>query len=214
MRIKQCRSGTLGKSPMNEIPPINQAERRRYFRIDDEIILVYRSISPQDMPDPEQFQSRFVDCFSLTSTLEYLTQESQAQLRLIQRDYPDVAKYFEALERKINVLAQAFMVSHNSLTDQPTHKVNLSASGIAFDTAQFLAEGQILELKMVVPPGLVGIVTFGKVIYCRKQEDGLYRTGVDFFSLRDQDREFLIRHVIKRQLTQLRAQRRSPSDSA
>ncbi len=198
---------------MNEMLPTNQPERRRYFRIDDEIMLVYRSISPEDIPAPEQFQSRFVDCFSLTSTLEYLTQESQAQLRLIQRDYPDVAKYFEALERKIEVLAHAFMVSNNRLTDQPTHKVNLSASGIAFDTEQFLVEGQILELKMVVPPALVGIMTFGKVIYCRGRGDGLYRAGVDFLSLRDQDREFLIRHVIKRQLNLLREQRRSPSDS-
>ncbi len=199
---------------MNEILPNNQPERRRYFRIDDEIVLVYRSISRKDIPDPEQFQSRFVDCFSLTSTLAYLTQESQAQLRLIQRDYPDVAKYFEALERKIEVLAQAFMISNTNLTDQPTCKVNLSASGIAFDTEQLLVEGQILELKMVVLPGLVGIMTFGQVIYCREQGDGLYRAGVEFFSLRDQVREFLIRHVVKRQLNLLREQRRSPSDSA
>lgn len=197
---------------MNEILS-NQSDRRRYFRIDDEIILVYRSISQEEVPGPEYFQSQFTDRFSLTSTLEYLTCESQAQLRLIQRDYPEVSKYLETLERKINVLAQAFMVSNNHLAEQPTHKVNLSACGIAFDAEQRLAEGQILELKMVVPPALVGILTFGKVIYCREQQHGRYRVGVDFLALRDQDREFLIRHVVKRQLILLREQKRSPSDS-
>jgi hypothetical protein len=197
---------------MNEVLS-NQSERRRYFRIDDEIMLVYRTISQEEVPGPEYFQSQFIDHFSLTSTLEYLTRESQVQLRLIQRDYPEVSKYLETLERKIQVLAQAFMVSNNHLAEQPTHKVNLSASGIAFDAEQPLAEGQILELKMVVPPVLVGILTFGKVIYCREQPDGLYRTGVDFLALRDQDREFLIRHVVKRQLSLLREQKRSLPDS-
>lgn len=197
---------------MNETSPVNRPERRRYFRIDDEIVLMYRSLAQAELPDAEQFQSQFVDRFSLTSTLEYLTQQSQAQLRLIQRDYPQVAKYFEALERKIEVLAQAFMVNSN-MADRPTCQVNLSASGIAFDTEELLVEGQCLELKMVVPPALVGIMTFGKVIYCRQQRGGRYRVGVDFFSLRDQDREFLIRHVVKRQLNLLREQRRSPSDS-
>ncbi|GAB6067109.1 hypothetical protein JCM13664_04270 [Methylothermus subterraneus] len=196
---------------MNEALPTSP-ERRRYFRIEDEIVLVYRTIPPEEVPDPERFPSQFVDRFALTSTLEYLSRESQVPLRLIQRDYPEVAKYLEVLERKLNVLAQALMISTNPLTDQPTHKVNLSASGIAFDAEQFLAAGQVLELKMIVPPALVGILTFGRVVYCCEQESGRYRIGVDFLALRDQDREFLIRHVVKRQLARLREQRQAPSD--
>lgn len=190
---------------MNEIQS-NFLERRRYFRIEDEIILVYRPVPLEEVPEPEQFQSRFGDHLSLPSTLEYLSRESQVPLRLIQRDYPEVAKYLEILERKIQLLAQAFMISHHHLIDQPTCKVNLSASGIAFDAEQAIAQGQVLELKLVIPPALVGILTFGKVIYCQPG-DGRYRVGVDFLALRDQDREFLIRHIIKRQLSLLREQR-------
>jgi c-di-GMP-binding flagellar brake protein YcgR len=196
---------------MNEFLP-GRPERRRYFRVEDEIILTYRPIPPEEVPDPEQFQSQCVDHFSLTSTLECLSRESLLQFRLIQRDHPEVAKYLEVLERKIQVLAQAFLLSANPLSDQPTRKVSLSASGLAFEAEQSLAEGQILELKLVVPPALVGILTFGKVVYCRLKEDSRYRIGVDFLALRDQDREFLIRHVVKRQLVQLRERKGTVSE--
>ncbi|MCX8050166.1 MAG: PilZ domain-containing protein [Methylohalobius sp.] len=195
---------------MSEIQSPAHLERRRYFRIEDEIVLTYRPIAAEDMPASEQLTSRLVDQFSVTAALEYLGQESQVQLRRIQRDSPEVAKYLELLERKIELLAQAFMIHHNRLLHQPTCQVNLSASGIAFNTEQALTEGQILELKMVIPPALVGILTFGKVIYCRPQGESDYRAGVDFLDLRAQDREFLIRHVVKRQLSLLREQKRSP----
>jgi len=187
-----------------------QPERRRFFRIEDEIVLVYRPVAPEDVPDPERFQKHMVDHFSLTSTLEYLSQESQGFLRRIERDNPDVAEYLKSLERRIEVLAQALMISNNRLVDQPTCKVNLSASGIAFNTKQALPEGSMLELKMVLPPSLVGIVTFGKVVYCMPLDHGGgWRVGVDFLSMRTQDREFLIRHVVKRQLILLREQRQA-----
>lgn len=193
---------------------LNQrAERRRFFRVEDEIVLVYRPIAPEDMPDPSQFQNQALDHFSLTSTLEYLTQESHAHLRRIERDHPDVAEYLKTLERKIEVLAQALMISNNRLVDQPTRKVNLSAAGIAFDTGQPIAEGSLLELKMVLPPSLVGIITFGKVIHCTPlANDEGWHVGVDFLSMREQDREFLIRHVVKRQLTLLRQQKQVPGE--
>lgn len=184
-------------------------ERRRFFRVEDEIVLVYRPIAPEDMPPAEAFQNQLVDHFSLTSTLAYLTQESQAQLRRIERENPAVAEYLKTLERKIEALAQAVLISNNHLADQPTRKVNLSAAGIAFTADQPLAEGDLLELKMVLPPSLVGIVTFGKVVYCTRQPEG-WRVGVDFLSMREQDREVLIRHVVKRQLTLIRTQKHPP----
>ncbi len=191
---------------MQPLQPTHQTEeRRRFFRVEDEIVLVYRPIAPEDMPDPSQFQNQVLDPFSLTSTLEYLTQESHAHLRRIERDNPDVAEYLKTLERKIDVLAQALMISNNRLVDQPTRKVNLSAAGIAFDADQPIAEGGLLELKMVLPPSLVGIVTFGRVVYCSPCEgEKSWRVGVDFLSMREQDREVLIRHVVKRQLALLR----------
>ncbi len=197
-----------------ELSVVASTERRRYFRIEDEIVLVYRPVSPEDVPDPENFPQQMADQFSVTSTLEFLTQESQAQLRSIQREYPEVAGFLQTLERKIDVLAQALLTRNNPLLDQPTRKVNLSAAGLAFDTEQAMSEGSMLELKMVVPPALVGIMTFGRVVYCRKNEGGTdYRVGVDFLSMREQDREFLIRHVVKRQLSKLREQKQARLDT-
>ncbi len=197
-----------------EMRAVDSIERRRYFRIEDEIVLVYRLVAPEEVPDPSAFPEQMADQFSITSTLEYLTQESQAQLRSIQRDHPEVAAFLQTLERKIDVLAQALLISNNQLMDQPTRKVNLSAAGLAFDSEQTMSEGSVLELKMVVPPALVGIITFGRVVYCHENEGGGdYRIGVDFLSMREQDREFLIRHVVKRQLSKLRQQKQTQFDT-
>ncbi|WP_022949602.1 PilZ domain-containing protein [Methylohalobius crimeensis] len=199
---------------MSDIRRGSPPDRRRYFRIDDEIVLVYRPVPSHEVPEPEQLSERFSEPFSLTSTLACLTHESRSQLRRIQRDSPQVAEYLEVLERKIDVLAQAVMMAENPLVEQPTRQVNLSASGIAFDIERGLSEGEVLELKMVVPPALVGILTFGKVVYCRQRKNGDYRVGVDFLSIRDQDREFLVRHVVKRQLVRLREKQPSPGSES
>jgi len=182
-------------------------ERRRYFRIQDEIILFFREIAADQVPDGETFQEYALDSFSLSSRLDLLTLESRSQMRKIERDYPEVADFLKTLEQKIELIARALLSSETNLASQPTSHVSLSASGLAFDADAGFKLGGVLELKMILPPALVGIIAYGRVVYCKQNmNENLppFHIAVDFIGLRERDRELLIRHVVKKQLQQLR----------
>lgn len=184
----------------------NGSERRRYFRIEDEVILFFREVSHEDVPEYGAFQEQDLDAFSLSSKMDLLTAESRPVLRRIEREYPEVGAFLRIIEQKVDLVAQAVLARETELLEQPTRRVSLSASGIAFENDQPFHVGKVLELKMVLPPTLAGVLAYGNVVYCRHMggDNSAYHVAVDFIGLRERDRELLIRHVVKRQLRQLR----------
>ncbi|HUL12106.1 MAG TPA: PilZ domain-containing protein [Methylococcaceae bacterium] len=189
-------------------------ERRRYFRIDDDIILFPREVAADQVPQGETFQEHALDSFSLSSRLDLLTVESRSHLRRIERDHPAVADFLKILEQKIDLVARALLSSETDMASQRTSHVSLSASGLAFDVDTGFNVGDVLELKMILPPALVGIIAFGRVVYCKQNRDEVlppFHVAVDFIGLRERDRELLIRHIVKKQLQQLRDKKQDPS---
>ncbi|BBA37268.1 type IV pilus assembly PilZ [Methylocaldum marinum] len=191
-----------------------EKERRRYFRIEDEIILFFREIAPDDIPDNRSPRDFPLDSFALSASLDLLTQESRKLLRKIERDSPEVGDFLKVLERKIDLVARSFLSYEANLAEQSTQRVSLSASGLSFEVEKPYAPGKVLEIKMVLHPDLVGLIAYGRIVYCKKNppdSDLPYQISVDFVGLRDSDRELLIRHVVRRQLQQLRNRKR-PSE--
>ena len=188
-------------------------DRRRYFRIEDEISLFYKEIAAEQIPESNTFMETYLEGISLTAAIDFITQESRPQLRNIEKNYPDIADYLKNLEQKIDLLAKSVLIQEENLGDKPTQKVSLSASGVAFDSHKALTPGNHVELKMILPPSLVAIITYGKVVYCKPNtEDDLgfpFHIGVDFVRLSDQNREVIIRHVVKKQMQELRSRHES-----
>lgn len=181
-------------------------ERRRYFRIDDEITLFYREIEQSALPDSKSFKEEVMDGFSLAATLEYLDQESGFLCRTIEKSNPDIASYFDILNQKINLIAKALLLKEEGISELPVSKVNISASGISFFADLQLEIGCILELKMILPPAMTGLIAYGKLVCCEEVagEARSHRLAVDFLNIREQDRDVLIRHIVKRQMRQIR----------
>lgn len=190
-------------------------ERRRFFRIEDEIILNFRCIEQDQVPVGETFQTYALDAFSLSSRLDLMTMESRSLLRKIERGDPDLAEFLKLIEQKIDLIGKALLAKEIELAGQPTRRVNMSACGIAFETDIAFSLGAALELKMLLPPALIGILAYGRVVYCRENRDydlPVYHVAADFIGLRDQDRELLIRHVVKKQSQQLREKKNEFSE--
>lgn len=191
-----------------------EKERRRYFRIEDEIILFFREIAPDEIPDNRSPREFPLDSFALSASLDLLTQESRKLLRRVERDSPEIGDFLKVLERKIDLIARTFLNYEANLPEQCPQRVNLSASGLSFDVDKPCAAGKVLEIKMVLQPELVGLTAYGRVVYCKKNAPSSelpYQISVDFVGLRDSDRELLIRHVVRRQLQQLRT-KKQPSE--
>ena len=192
----------MAGSDNNERPD----ERRRYFRIEDEITLFYREVDEGALPDCESFKEEVMDGFSLTATLEYLDQESGFLCRTIEKSNPDIASYLDVLNQKINLIAKAVLLKEEGVSELPASKVNISASGISFFADLELKAGSLLEVKMILPPALTGLVAYGRVVYCEpvENEHHSHRLAVDYINISEQDRDILIRHIVKRQMQQIR----------
>lgn len=197
-----------------------EQERRRYFRIEEQVILSFREVPLEEVPPITELRELpELPCnpFALTSSLELLSQESRSLMRRIERESPDIADCLKVIERKVDIIARTLMSRESDLTECPPREVNLSASGLSFAIDQTFEPGSVLEVKMVLLPNLVGVLAYGKVIYCRKNTAPVgppYRIGVDFIGLSDQDRELLIRHVVRRQSQLLRSQKQGLEPSA
>lgn len=186
-------------------------ERREFFRIDDTVTLSYQAVPPAALVKKlERLDKGLESEFSLMSNLSVITQEMAGVLRKIELNTPDVGRYLKSLDHKIDLLGRAFLAWTSDLADQPASSVNLSASGMAFDTEEPSAPGTILELKLLLP-SFTGLVIYAEVVACEKIEgaDGeqVYQTRVNFSHLRDSDRDVLIRHVLQRQSEYLRKKR-------
>ena len=194
-------------------------ERRRFFRIEDLVHLTYRVIDDEELSEKAQMLEKgMLEQFMVMSSLSAITTEMAATFRKIEVGDPDVAAYLKALDKKIDLVGKAIMLDEVSATENKAAAVNLSASGIAFHTNEVIPTGTHVELKMMLLPSYTGIMTFGEVVGNDSiSNDAEYQNQVriDFTHLRDEDRDMLIKHVIRKQgdmLRERRAARENPSD--
>lgn len=190
--------------------PENQDERREFFRIDDTIRVSYRRVDAQELSRKIAASGQGVEgSFTIMTRMQAVSQHLSASLRRIEQRDPDIADYLKALDEKINLLAQSFL-EDEGLLGQQIKAVNISAGGIALDSAESLKTGDCLEIKLMLLPSLTGIVAFGEVVGVApsKENEGYpHRLRINFTHIKDADRDALIRHILRRQGQMLRKER-------
>jgi hypothetical protein len=193
---------------MDKINRTRSEDRRGFFRIDDEVSLFYKKIDERLVTEPHHISDNILNNYSLSTVLEMVSQESTLLLNRLEKIQPEVADYLRLIDTKIDLLAQAIMMQSAPVKESETRNVNVSATGIAFNCEEQLKQGDYLEIKLLLVSGTAVIVTYGKVVYCKNSEpnDSLYPylVGVDFINMKDEDRELLIKYVVKKQLQQIR----------
>lgn len=196
---------------MNESNITATEERRRFFRIDDEVNLFYKVVDDQTAFAASQVTNDLLSNCSLVTALDVLDQEARLVMQRIEKNNSEIAEYLKILETKISLIAQETMRQGHDLSDSNIRNVNISAAGIAFESASSVSEGDCLEVKLLLTSCFAVIVIYGKVIYCNenKKEEGTmpFQIGLDYINLKDQDREVLVKHVVKRQMQQIREQK-------
>jgi len=210
-------------------PGSERPERRRYFRIDDELALSYRVLEGTEIDAAmARFSSGEDETLALAATFGATSHDMHLALEGFRQDLPEVADYLEGLNRKLDILARLLVAKDSGLPAHPTHAVSLSASGIAFHVRDAVEPGSLLELKLLVFPSHVCVLTLGAVVSCRERTAPgephseaspdadparyPYRLGVDFSFIRDDDRELLFRHIVRKQGERLRATRDEPGN--
>ncbi len=192
-------------------------ERRKFFRIDDDVYLEYHRLEEAD------YQQRLTqppglrhDSSGLALQLHSLTTQSSNILSQIRKRDPDVGQYLAIIDRKLELLSRALLGSQLGHISGPNTHANLSGNGIAFLCGEQLAQDSKLELRLMLFPGNTVVHALGRVIHCL---GGLtispqpYRIGVEFTHIAEIAREALIRHTLELQSARLRREKEQRKDT-
>ncbi|PCJ38325.1 MAG: hypothetical protein COA75_00755 [Cellvibrionales bacterium] len=188
-------------------------EKRRYYRIDDAVSLSYKTISEADLDDAIALSK--VDSGrrqKLLSSLAELDGRINSLLLDIDDQLPEVASVLKLLNRKIHVVGQMSDSVESSgqedVIPRPTHKISLSASGVSFHAPASVRVHDCLELSLTLFPEYYFIKAFGRVVSCRdalpSSPDFNKLVAVDFVFVDEDDQDYIMSHVLKKQSDLLR----------
>ncbi|MGB1111079.1 MAG: PilZ domain-containing protein, partial [Gammaproteobacteria bacterium] len=130
---------------------------------------------------------------------------------------PFAGRYFKTIERRLDILAdELFSQAVDSGMEREARDVNLSASGIAFNSDQTLSEGTWLELEFELPEKRVILQAFALVVRCvpRPDEEGgeekntdSFLVGTDMRFMNEPDQDILVAYILEEQARSIRAAR-------
>ena len=177
------------------------AEKRKYFRITDTIHLTVRVISKEEYESTNkdlQSDDSLVDCENELTLL----------LDKIAIQQPDISRALQLMNQKLMQLNEALIAppQQENLTE-----VSLSACGVGFESDDFIAEAERVELVLGLKPSNLKMTARGIVVGCEELAEpkggNRYFIRVALGGLAPKSEEVLIQHIIKRQGEILRQKR-------
>ena len=185
-------------------------ERRRYFRIDDELCVAMRPLANEELQVISRDQNTFLSAH-FDNRIATLLEACRVQ-------NPIAAEILSLLNQKINLLATQLEVDSAQLTAISFHmrQVNISACGMALHYDQAFPVGQPIQLDLRLQESDLLVSLVAKVVACEPQhgeQDG-YFLRLNFEHIRPHDQELLIQYVVRRQNTQLRRRSEDDHDSS
>lgn len=186
---------------------MTEPDRRRFFRIDDNIGVAYRLLSDDEVKAQLDGSAATKDALAsiadVNKTIHRLLDEVKVANGAL-------AELLSAMDNKINcVINQLEMDSR--VVEKIVHEmkqVNISACGLAFKIDQCIADGQLLALDLMLKPDNLCLYVHGEVISAEATENPEeYYVRVTFRNMSDSDQELLIQHIVQRQGMQLREAR-------
>jgi len=184
-----------------------EEERRRFFRIEDDICLDISIVSEQEYSEaPYELNKVQKSAFALSATFATLNQVHLPMMNSIRTSYPEIAQYLDLMNKKLDSLGRHILDEELPCSENNQQKVNISASGIAFQSKQNYSLNQPLMLRLVLLPEKIGIEVFGRVINTQTSPDAddEILISVDFEHIREEDQEILIKHNLNKQMQELR----------
>lgn len=182
-------------------------ERRRYFRIVDQVAISYRLLSE------EEGVATGVGVNSPAALIVQLENQISASLETLRSVQPQVHELLELFNRKINlVLSLDDSISQpDSEQQKRSQQVNISACGIAFPSHEQLRPNDKILLDLTLFPSNVCLklvaAVIGNELLPEPIGEDAYMIRADFVDITSNEQEVLVQHIIKRQTVQLKERR-------
>jgi len=189
-----------------QAPSADAAERRTYFRVNDAVAL---RVVPLDEESEKQFQLNLEQRRSSGQDADHSAQAHMIW-RNLEENYPDIAAYLSRLEQRIDALQrQIGDLSEGAPLQTPTHTVNISGSGLHFDSEVAYFIGQPVRVTMRLFPSGQTIDALAKVVREHKRttpvSQGKFGCALQFTDILSGEREALLQHIHVLQMEAWRA---------
>jgi len=176
----------MAESNQNSLP---YGERRGYDRVQDAVGLQIQRL--HEMPAAGESRSDKTGNNRIRRANKYEI-EGYAEVK---RNFPAVAGYVKELEERIRQL----LLDGSKSSESPTHKVSLSASGMAFADEVLMYPGEQVGLSITLFPSLkqvacdARVVSAGDAPEIANGDKHTYR--LTFVRITDSDKDILDQHV-------------------
>ena len=189
---------------------MNTSERRQFFRTPCEVIIDCRTVdSYTAQHDRARDQFDETDDLALLAEFHQIDKQSQQLVRGLDSSQRNLLDYLELINRKVNCLAKSVIAQNQSLASLPRQHVNLSESGVCFESQRSLYKGSTLALRIVFLPHYLCVVLFAQVRRCEsirqksvKQapKDDRHHIAAEFLSLAEPERQLIAQQIMAAQL--------------
>ncbi len=138
--------------------------------------------------------------------------DSWQKIELVKSDdlAPGLYECLLDIEQKLNLIIRHLSMQKEGKTVIPKEmEIEISASGITFDTEEPLTVGDILKLKMILPLyPIVYLTIFSEVAGIERFGDRRNKVSIYYLDLSDDTRDKIISYLFKRQREAIRNEKR------
>lgn len=181
--------------------PSAAGDRRDYYRIDDRIGLEIQRAPAETATHSSPYNDDHLG--SLRAELRRLDQDVRSQLATLAEHDRLLSSLIKSLNGKLDTLARIMAFEQNPLQPEHWQDVTLSEGGVAFtDDEQAWGEGDLLAIRMTLPPELFQPQAVARVIAIAAGSAGKARFHTEFIEIHDSDRQQIARHVMRWQIRQ------------
>ncbi|MGB0496548.1 MAG: PilZ domain-containing protein [Kangiellaceae bacterium] len=180
-------------------------ERRQYFRIKNWLFLSFERVDKSTSDKPmSSLETQSSPRIQLLNELHRLEDDNTKFMNSLGQELSHVTQHMTKMNKKISLLTQ-YIIQSLDIEYNELLEVDLSAGGIRFNSKTSLRKHQQVKMEIVIIPEYYGVVTYAKVVECKKSEDGQsYDIAFKFIRISQTDRDAIVRHIFKVQSKQLR----------
>ncbi|MFT5218683.1 MAG: hypothetical protein ACI9LO_000270 [Planctomycetota bacterium] len=178
-------------------------ERRRFYRIDDEVHVSIDPIEKSRVDDAiKDFHDNDQTCFA-RNKYNFEVEQHVADLYKIDHEMPELGRYLRVMEKQIERIAET-VNSDDYDCELDKKDARISAQGIAFHSDKVIENDAMLKFKLMLIPSNIKLVIIARLVKIEAVADhpqGSQKISLDFEHIHEADREILIKHLSSRQIT-------------
>lgn len=174
-------------------------DRRQKIRIDALLRFNYQVIAEADAQlDPYNQAFMLPRYFQVLAELKQIDQVLDWEVERLKQHTPDMGYAFSLLNQKIDLLNATIFDSIQKILPRP-QKVNISESGLSFESISPLTQHCFLHLTLSHPDNDFHIAAIAKIVYCNRQKDSTYKVGGFFTSIKAEDQQKIAQYATSNQ---------------